>query len=241
MKKMTAIALISLLFAGCAHENKPDQASVPKVKTADVQNVTTSGELHYSGTAEAFQTIPLSFQSTGTVKQVFVSVGDAVRKGQVLATLDDIDARNMAEITRQKYTQAKDAYDRLKTVHASGSLPEVKWVEMETNLQQAQSSLEIAVNNLKKCTLTAPESGVIGERNIEPGTNPITTLSPLTIVKIDQIYIKISVPENEIIKVKKGQQASIHLSALDNGNFTGTVTNIGVVANQISRTYEVKI
>jgi len=68
--------------------------------------------------------------------------------------------------------------------------------------------------------------------------NPV---APLELVKIETVYVKISVPENEIGKIKKGLKASFKVSALQDKFFDGTVTNVGVVADQISRTYEVKI
>lgn len=219
-----------------------ENSSNPQVVISEVKKVTSSGELRYSGSIEASQTIPLTFQTTGTVLQVLVNAGDAVHKGQLLATVDKADAQSMYDLTLAKYKQAKDAYNRLKEVHDNGSLPEIKWVEMESNLQQAESSVALAKNNLNKHALYAPDNGIIGNRNIEPGMAAIgSAIAPLELIKIENVYVKISVPENEISKIKKGLKAVIKVSALDDQIFQGVVTNVGVVANQISRTYEVKI
>jgi RND family efflux transporter MFP subunit len=126
-------------------------------------------------------------------------------------------------------------------VHDNGSLSEVKWVEMETNLKKAESQLEVAKNSLEKCNLYAPVSGIIGKRNVEPGQSALSSFAPLELVKIETVLVKISVPENEIGKIKKGMNASFTISALDNKQYEGTITNVGVVADQFSRTYEVKI
>lgn len=241
MKKTTFTILLSLLLIGCKQE-KTENPLAPRVKVATIQQIESNRVLHYSGTVEAYQTIPLSFQIPGIVQQVCVHTGDPVQKGQLLATLENTDAKNMLEIAQAKYLQAKDAYRRLKEVYDKGSLPEIKWVEMETNLQQAESSVDLAKNNLRKCTLFAPESGFVGKRNIEPGMSCLSSLvGPIELVKIETVYVKISVPENEISKLKKGLQASIEVSALDDRMFTGCVSNIGVVADPLSRTYEVKI
>lgn len=241
MKKVAYYVLGILVLAGCK-EAKTASTADPKVETADVQQVSTSGALQYSGTIEPTQTVPLTFQTQGTVLKVLVNAGDQVKAGQLLAVVDKSDAQSMYEMTLAKYQQAKDGYERLKQVHDKGSLPEVKWVEMESNLQQAQSSLALAKNNLKKCNLYAPESGVIGKRNIEPGMNSLGNVNaPIELVKINTVYVKVAVPENEINLIKKGQKASFSVSALDNETFEGVVTNVGVVADAISRTYEVKI
>ena len=238
-----AIVLFQLFACnpGENHENLPVTNPI-RVTTSIVKKQKVVTALRYSGTVEAFQSVPLNFQTTGTVQEVLVDAGDIVHKGQLLATLDQTDAKSMYEITLSQYQQARDAYDRLKSVHEKGSLPEIKWVEMESKLEQAQSSLNLATNNLGKCKLFAPVNGMVGRRNIEPGMSSISIVSaPLELVDIRQVYIKISVPENEVAKIVKGMKASFTLSALDDREFKGVVANISPVADRISRTYEAKI
>jgi len=218
---------------------KKEIASI-RVKAQPVQTVNGLSNLRYSGTVEASQTIPLTFQSTGTIEQVLVQEGDVVHKGQLLAVVNKADNQSIYNSSLATFQQAKDGYDRLKQVYDKGSLSEVKWVEMETNMKQAESQLQIAKNNLDKCNLYAPISGIVGRRNIEPGQSSMSSLSPIELVKIETVSVKISVPENEIGKIKKGMTSSFTISALGNKNFEGTITNVGVVADQFSRTYEVK-
>ena len=245
MKKFIIPAMaLSMLFACNPKEN---QDSLPGTKPITVTTVMVKKEkvvtsLRYSGTVEAYQSIPLTFQTAGTVQEVLADAGDIVLKGQLLARLDQTDAKNMYEITLSQYQQAKDAYDRLKSVHAKGSLPEIKWVEMESKLEQAQSSLNLAKNNLEKCNMYAPVNGMVGRRNIEPGMYSISLASaPLELVDIRQVYVKISVPENEVTKIVKGMKVSFMVSALDDKEFSGEVANISPVADRIARTYEAKI
>jgi len=245
MKKLIIPAMaLSLLIACNPKENK---GSLPGTQAITVTTVMVKKEkvatgLRYSGTVEAYQSIPLNFQTSGTVEKVLVDAGDVVQKGQLLATVDPTDSKNMYEITLSQYQQAKDAYDRLKTVHNQGSLPEIKWVEMESKLEQAQSSLNLAKNNLDKCKLYAPVSGMVGRRNIEPGMSSISIVSaPLELVDIRQVYVKISVPENEVAKIVKGMKSGFTVSALSDKEFRGEVANISPVADRISRTYEAKI
>jgi len=212
-----------------------------RVKAQPVRTENGLSNLRYSGTVEAAQTIPLTFQSSGTIEQVLVQEGDVIHKGQLLAVVNKADNQSIYNSSLAMYEQAKDGYNRLKQVYDKGSLPEVKWVEMETNLKQAESQLQIAKNNLDKCNLYAPTSGIVGKRNIEPGQSSMSSLTPIELVKIETVFVKISVPENEIGKIKKGMTATFTISALDNKTFEGTITNVGVVADQFSRTYEVKM
>ena len=245
MKKMIIPAMAIMMLVAC--NSRQNEESLLGTNPLAVTTVTVKKEkvvtaLRYSGTIEAYQSIPLNFQTTGTVQDVLVDAGDIVHKGQLLATIDQSDARNMYEITLSQYQQAKDAYDRLKTVHNQGSLPEIKWVEMESKLEQAQSSLNLAKNNLDKCNLYAPVNGMVGRRNTEPGMSAISLSSaPIELVDIRQVYVKISVPENEVARIVKGMRASFTVSALNDKEFKGAVANVSPVADRISRTYEAKI
>jgi RND family efflux transporter MFP subunit len=244
MKKRIHFVLIIAALVSCGHaaDTKSTEEKVISVKTQKVQSTKSSNSFRYSGTIEASQTIPLTFQTTGIVENIYVETGDPVRKGQLLATVDKSDIQNIYNASLSKYQQAKDAYDRLKTVHDNGSLPEIKWVEMVTNLEQAKSSMELTKNNLEKCYLRAPDNGFIGRRNIEPGQSAIgSSIAPIELVKIETVLVKISVPENEISKLKKDLKAKFTVSALSDKQFEGTITNISPVADAISRTYTAKI
>ena len=247
MKKTvySSILLVALISCKGSKEKTEDvtiDSSAKAVTVVEVKEMQTSRDFRYSGTVVAGRTIPLSFQTTGTVESVLVEMGDAVTKGQLLATVEKSNSQNMYDMAQAKYQQAKDAYDRLKTVHDKGSLPEIKWVEMETNFEQAKSSLAMSKENLSKCNLYAPCSGIVGKRNSEPGMSALAlTGAPIAFVEINEVYVKISVPESEVGKIRKGQKAQFIVSALENKLYSGKITNINPVADIISRTYEAKI
>ena len=243
MKRNLILCAILLAMVGCQQKQEAakNESSSIRVKVQTVKTVSSTSSLRYSGTVEAAQTIPLTFQSSGTVDQVLVQEGDAVRKGQLLAVVNKADNQSIYNSSLATYQQAKDGYDRMKQVYDNGSLSEVKWVEMQTNMKQAESQLQIAKNNLDKCNLYAPTNGIVGKRNIEPGQSSISSFAPIELVKIEKVSVKISVPENEIGRIKKGMTATFSISALDNKSFEGIITNVGVVADQFARTYEVKM
>lgn len=244
MKRIIYLSLLALIITSCNEEIKPvKKPSTTKVKviTENVKLQSNEKELKYSGSVEAWKTIPIHFQIPGIIEEIFVEEGQQVKQDQLLAIIDDSDAKNSYAISKAKREQAEDAHSRLKKVYEQGSLPEIKWVEILTQLSQANSLAEISKSNLEKCRLLSPIDGYIGRRNIEPGMSSIHTATPFEIVEIDKVFIKISVPENEIGIIKHGQNANILVRALGNQEFVGTVENIGIVANKFSRTYEVKL
>jgi len=230
-----------MLVIGCKDNQsseKPKHAI--KVKIEPVKQVGEKPN-YYIGTVEETVSIPLSFLTTGTVENVLVTEGQTVKQGQLLAILNSRSAEDAYQIALAKEKQAQDAYDRLDNVHKKGSLPEIKYIEIETGLAQAQASGRLAKKNIDDCNLHAPTDGIIGNRSIELGTNIIPGKTVLTLVKIDKVYINVSVPEKEISKTQIGQKAEVLVAALDGEKFTGEIVEKGVVANPVSHTYNVKI
>jgi len=137
--------------------------------------------------------------------------------------------------------QAEDAYKRLLPMFKNGNLPEIKLVEVETGLQQAKSATLIAKKNLDDCNLYSPVDGIVGKRSIEPGMSAIPNYTSITLVKIEKVFARVPVSESEISSIKNGDKAKIKIGALSNSEFTGTVEEIGVMADPIAHTYKIKI
>lgn len=97
--------------------------------------------------------------------------GDRVAKGQLIATVDPFSMQSSYDAAKASLAQAEDAYRRMKELYDKGSLPEIKWVEVQSKLQQAKSMEEVARKNLDDCKLYAPFSGIISEKMAEVGQN----------------------------------------------------------------------
>jgi RND family efflux transporter MFP subunit len=108
-------------------------------------------------------------------------------------------------------------------------------------LQKAKAAAAIAKKNLDDCNLCATTDGFIGKRSIDPGMTAMPNLVSITIVKIHKVFARVSVSENEIALIHKGQKANITIGALGSAHYDGVVEEIGVVADQIAHTYKIKI
>lgn len=234
-----------IVLSGCTSgtENKvlaeADQAVKVKVQKIEVNLV--SAEQSYIGTIEESVSVPLSFLTAGTVEKVLVEEGQNVSEGQLLAVLNNESCQNMYQIALSKKEQAQDAFNRLEPMYKKGSLPEIKYVEVKTGLEEANSLVAISEKNLKDCKLYAPTGGMIGRKMIEPGMSIIPGSAVFQIVKIEKVKVKVPVPENEISGMAKGQKAKIRVSAIGDQLFEGKVIEIGVLSNMLSHTYAVKI
>lgn len=244
MEKKTFAALVicaPILLSGCSGSDDAGTQQSIKVKTSVIQTSESSMSQAYSATIEEENGTALSFSVGGTIVKLVVNEGQSVSKGQLIATLDDTSLSNSYTSAKAGLDQAKDAYNRMKQLHDAGSLAEIKWIETETQLSQAEAAYEIARKNLNDTKLYAPYSGVISEKAAEVGQNVNAGTTVVKIVTARQLDAKIAVPETEIASMTIGQAADITVQALGGRTFHGAVREKGVVANASSRSYDVKI
>lgn len=232
------------IFTGCTSNTEgkgAENRQMVDVETTTVSNPSEGQIFTYSGVIEESETTPLSFQVMGSVTKVLVKEGDFVKAGQTLAILNNENYKNSYEMSLASQKQAEDAYKRLQPMYKNGNLPEIKLIEVETALQQAKSATAIAKKSIDDCVLKTPVSGVVGKRSIEPGMSVMPGIATINIVKIEKVFAKIPVPENEIANIRKGQKAAIKVSAIGGEEIQGTVEEIGVLADPLAHSYKVKI
>ncbi len=248
MKKTRLILglVVSMMLISC-HADKTSEKFVShndkakKVTTMVVEEESLSNELSYSGIITPITTTPLSFQLPGSLYKIYVDEGDQVKKDQLIAVQDKASYKSAFEAANAMKKQAEDAYHRLKSVYDKGSLPEIKWEKIKSQLEQAKSAAEIARKNLINCEIKAPADGVIGSRNAEVGSTVIPGNPVFRLIEIRDVFVRVSVPENEVNKIKIGQKANISVPAIGSHLYSGVVEKVGVMANPISKTYDIKI
>ena len=242
MKKVHfAIAAVVLItLCGCGEKKKTAAEQTVRVKVQQIQAEVVNGEQGFSGTIEESSGTSLSFAVTGTIKKIYVSAGQMVAAGQLIAELDPTTLQNAYIIAKTSLEQAQDTYNRMKELHDAGSLPEMQWISIENQLKSAMASEAMSKKSLNDTKLYAPFSGYIASRDGEIGQNAIPGSPIVKLVNIGSVKVKISVPENEVQRIAKGSSMKIIVPALSNREFSGRVTERGVSADPRSRTYEVK-
>lgn len=246
MKKVLHIILVIIGFClavvGCKHAT-PEQTSAPPIAVQVMVTDTVSGNMTrtYVGEVEENLSVAASFPTGGRVERVYVREGDRVRAGQTLVVVNSATAQNAYNSAKASLQQAEDAYNRLKKVYEQGSLAEVKWVEMQTNLEKARSMEQIARKQLDDCTLKAPISGVVGACNAKAGGSLLPGEPAVTLMDMGSVSVTFSVPESEIGSVKFGEEAYVLVPALNNKLLTGKITERSMTASKVSHSYQVKI
>ena len=233
-------ATVLMALCGCGEKKQATVEQTVRVKVQEIHAEAVNGEQGFSGTIEEASGASLSFAGTGTIKRIYVSAGQTVRQGQLIAELDPTTMQNAYTISKTALEQAQDTYNRMKELHDGGSLPEMQWISIENQLKSAVASEAMAKKSLADTKLYAPFSGYIASKDAEIGQNAIPGMSIVKLVSIGSVKVKISVPEDDIQRISKGSSMKIIVPALDNREFSGVVTERGVSADPRSRTYEVK-
>ena len=250
MKTKHILWLLPLLLTACHDDPQqikekllggPAEERVIPVGVQVIDEVSGIVSNSYPGYLEEGQSVEMAFKYGGTLQQLNVKEGSAVRKGQTLASVSSPQMESTRRSAQATLEQAQDAYDRLKKVHDNGSLPEIKWREMVADLEKAQSALDLADAMLADNTIKAPFDGTVASVNAEVGEN-IAPLKPvIKIINTKGMAVKISIPENEIAKVQVGDTAEVVIPALGDKRLNGKVIEKSMTASLLTHSYPVKI
>lgn len=233
--------LLSVILLGSCVEKKEQNVKAPtRVKTQVVSPGMVDNAQTYVGIIEEREATAVSFTGMGVVKRMLVNEGQTITKGQLIAEMDDTQARNLLSGAEAQMTQANDALVRFKMLHDNGSLPEVQWVEIQSKVAQAKSQLEVAKKNLADCKLTAPVGGIIGKKLIGTGETALPSQAVVSILDISSVKVKVAVPEAEIGGINANTPTSIMVEAI-NGSYHGGRIEKGVQADALTHTYDIRI
>lgn len=238
MKSLMLMAGVVVLVAcGGKEQAKPMPVAV---KTETVGPGLGQNNRTYVGVVEEESSTAVSFTSAGLLSRVCVTEGQHVAKGQLIAEIDKTQATNALHAAEAQHKQAADALARMKQLHDNASLPDIKWVEAQSKMEQAQAQLDLARKNLADCAVYSPVSGVVGKGVKSAGETALPAMPVANILNINTVKIKVAVPEKEIAAISATTPTRISVEALG-AEFEGGRIDKGVEADPISHTYDIKV
>ena len=239
-KVCVTLLLAAVLVCSCGEKKQSGAKTPTRVRTEVVSSSSDVTNQTFVGIVEERQATAVSFTGMGAVKRVLVNEGQAVGRGQLIAEMDDTQARNLLSGAEAQMNQANDALERYKMLHDAGSLPEVQWVEIQSKVAQAKSQYEIAKKNLADCRLVAPVSGIIGKKLVGAGETALPSQAIVTILDISSVKVKVAIPEAEISGISASTPSTISVEAAQKKVCGGRIEK-GIQADALTHTYEVRI
>lgn len=245
MNPISTLVVLSLTVAaacgGPAEGASTAEDSTP-VRLSDVIQGGSTPVITATGTLGAKDEVMLSFKVGGIVARVLVDDGAKVRRGQVLAVLDqrEIDAM-VAKATAGAEKARRDAA-RAERLFKDSVVTLTQLQDAQTGRDAAEADLRAARVNHEYATVRAPADGVVLMRSasagqlVNPGTPVIQFAS-----RARGSVLRAGLPDRDAVAVKLGAQAQVSFEAVPGRVFTGRVSQIGASADPRTGLYTVEV
>jgi cobalt-zinc-cadmium efflux system membrane fusion protein len=216
-------------------------------------------ELNVTGVVnpDVSRQVPVPSLATGRVVEIKARLGDEVKNGQLLFSVQSSDIAGAYSDYRKAVKNeqlAKIQLDRAKILFDDGAIPKSALEIAQTTEDNAIIDLETATEHLKLLgsdpnhpsgivEVYAPVSGVITDQQItnSSGVQALTPPNPFTISDLSHVWIVCDVYENDLAQVQVGEYADIRLAAYPNRVLKGRISNILPIIDPALRTAKVRI
>ncbi|MBT8178512.1 MAG: efflux RND transporter periplasmic adaptor subunit [Eudoraea sp.] len=215
---------------------------VPLVTTIEAKTQNFNHYLELQGDVMTKQNVLIYPEMAGTLIKVLVKEGQNVRKGQLLAKIDDGGMGSQLEQLRTQAELAKTTFERQKRLWDQKIGSEIQYLQAKTNFEATQNAVEQAQSQLEKSRITAPFSGIIDDVIQDEGTvvAPGTGVAVFRIVNLSEMYISVDVPESYLEGVTKGKEVKVYFPVLGD-SVTTKVRQTGNFINPANRSFSIEI
>ncbi|HLF06488.1 MAG TPA: efflux RND transporter periplasmic adaptor subunit, partial [Thermoplasmata archaeon] len=185
--------------------------------------------LQTTATLEARNSAILVAQRSGPIAAVNVEEGSWVKTGQVLARLDDTEARVSLERAQVNLEIAQREYDRGKQLVERNLISEKEMDDSKLKLRTAEVELEQRRFDFSQTRLTAPFSGRIADRFVKLGETVTVGKECFRLVDFNPLRARLYFPERELSRVAPGQDAVVTVDTHPGHEFRGKVELVNPV------------
>jgi multidrug efflux system membrane fusion protein len=230
-----------LVAFGCGKEEKPEEV-IRSIKWTKVAETSAKQVRMISGTTKPVDQTALSFAVGGTVEKVEVKLGDPVKKGQVLAELDQQpfvlavrDAEAGLSKAEANLVERQANYERYVALYESNNASKAELDEArasfdsaKSQVKAAQAQLGLARRDLRKTQMKAPYNGTISVKEIEPYMELSAGKAVFGLDGVESGFeVSAAVPDSLVIHLSPGDEAEVVFPTLNNRKVGGVITEIG--------------
>lgn len=251
-----SILLSLMILSGCSGSGEENSTTerIP-VEVSPVELGSLEQSLSYNGDVEAECEVRVFSKVPDRIEKLYVDESAVVRKGNPLA---DILATTLEQALRGAEAellaaQAQEAnlrveLERYRQMLGKSAVSQQQFDAIDTQyraararLEQAEAMLKSARSNLGDARITAPISGIIGKRYVEPGDMALPSQPLLTIVQMDRVKVSFEVTETDLGQIEIGQEAFVEVKSYPHHPFRGKVATISPVLDPLTRMAEVEV
>jgi len=249
------VMLASVLVIGCQNNASEPEEIIRPVRYQVVEYAGDARGLTYSAVSKSGTEIKLSFRVGGSINTVNVNVGDRVKKNDLIAVLDDVDAKlnwERAEISLTKSKVQSETAEanlkRVRTLYENNNVSlrdyedaKERYVNASTVYLADKRNMELLNRELNYYQLRAPMDGVITAKNVTRNENVQAGEVVAVLETGDMIEVQVGVPEISISRIKKGQAVNVQFPVVAGAEFKGIVNEVSYTIDPGSSTYPVTV
>ena len=200
-----------------------------------------SRKLVLSGRTEADRKVIVTSRASGVITELKVRRGSVVKTGDVIAILSDEAREAQVEQARALATQRKTEIEAKRKLIASGALPKLDLVNLESQQKAAEAALAAAEAERERGVVRAPWTGVVSDVLVEVGqaTFSVAGREIAQIVALDPMLAVVEAPERKLAGIKVGEAANIRL--VTGETVTGRIRYVAKSASPTTRTYRIEV
>ena len=208
------------------------------VETTKPQLHTFDSQFSYLGTFEPNKQAMVSSEGQGKVLSVEFEEGDVVKKGSVLAKLDDEMLRLQLQTVEVNLEGQRKDEQRYRILAEQNAAPDIQLEKVELAIKGLEIQKAQILKQIKGCTIISPFNGIITKKMIDLGSvigagTPVAEITDISVLKL-----AVNIPERDINKFKVGQKVDVTADISPDQIITGTVKTI---SPQADKTHNVKV
>ncbi len=231
--------LISLFMYGCKSDAGQTDNQVKFVKVYSIESGARKSRIVFNGKIQEKSKIDLSFRVGGPLVKLPLNVGDFVKKGSLIAEIDNRDYRVQFESSEARYKQIQSEFERYKELFDKKKIPANTYEKIEAQYLLTKSGYENALHQLNDTRLTAPISGYVYKKFVENYQTVGPGQSIVSIIDKSSLEVVTYVPENQLSRIISGKEFYLNVSSTDIDKAPVTIENIAEKAGD-NGLYEVR-
>lgn len=214
---------------------------VPLITTFKAEPEVFNHVLELQGNVTTKNLLTVMPEYNGILTNVYVKEGDNVKKGQILAKIDDGGLSQQVAQLKIQSELAKTTYERQKRLWEQNIGSEIEFLQAKSTFESQQEAVNQLNQQLLKTVVRAPFSGTIDEIITEQGSVVGAGQTPLMqLVNLDNMYIETEVPERYVSDVTKGKNVTVNIPVLGKTIET-QVRQAGDIINPANRTFKIEV
>ncbi|MBY0244451.1 MAG: efflux RND transporter periplasmic adaptor subunit [Sphingobacteriaceae bacterium] len=216
------------------------ETAVKEVAVYEVNPSVFKNYLEIQGKIDAEENLQVTPEAAGLVSAVFVKIGQSVKKGQVIAQIDDkVLRQSMAEIQTQ-IDLANNLYNRQKNLWDQKIGTEVQFISAKTQKESAERRMETTKSQLALYKIKSPINGIIDAMDLKVGQTVMPGFSGVRVVNANNLKAKAMVSESYAGRIMQGGKVNVILpDAAD--SLQTSISYASKTIDPVSRSYEIEV